>query len=207
MELDELKKSWQMLDKKLESAPVTDTDRLAELMTDNRLGANQGLRRLIRVHQWSLYGGGTVILLLLVVGYIHARKLADFPALRTHLMLDFFALGGAMAILCDHYTYRFLRAIRIAEMTVVEVSRRMARYRRFVYYELWALAIWALMFNTLSYWSYGWYTLPCKVQIFLVGIILLLDVLLIGGFYHKMIFRPLKQTERHLKQMEGLCTK
>lgn len=207
MELDELKKSWQTLDKKLESTPVTDADRLAELMTDNRLGANQGLRRLIRAHQWSLYGGGAVILLMLVVGYLQARKLPDFPALRTHLLLDFFALGGAMAILCDHYTYRFLRAIRIAEMTVVEVSRRMARYRRFVHYELWALAVWVLMFTALSYWSYGWYTLPWQAQLCLVGIILMLDVLLIGWFYHKMIFKPLKQTERHLKQMEGLCTK
>lgn len=207
MELDELKKSWQTLDKKLESVPVTDTERLTELMTDNRLGANQGLRRLIRTHQWSLYGGGSVILLMLVAGYLYARQKPDFPSLRTHLLLDFFALGGAMAIFWDHYTYRFLRAIRIAEMTVVEVSRRMASYRRFVYYELWALTVWTLMFNAIGYWTYGWYRLPCLAQWIIVGFILVCDVLFIGWFYHKIIFKPLKQTEHHLKQMEELCNK
>ena len=39
MELDELKKSWQTLDKKLESVAVTDTDRLTELITNNAAAA------------------------------------------------------------------------------------------------------------------------------------------------------------------------
>ena len=207
MELDELKKSWQTLDKKLESVAVTDTDRLSELITNNRLGANQGLQRLLRNHWWSFYGGGSLILLLLVLGYWEASTHADFPALRTHILTDFFAAGGFLGILWDRYTYRFIRSIRIAEMSVAEVSRRMAHYRRIVYYELWALSAFVFLFNILTYWINGWYELSASMQAIILGTTLLLDALFIGGIYWKIIFKPLKQTERHLKQLEELCAR
>lgn len=206
MELDELKKSWQTFGKALEQASVTDADRLASLMARYRQGANQGLARLAKVQQWSIYGGGLVFLLIVVLGYLYAFSQEEFPALRTHVLPDFMALTLIAAVAWDCFTYRHLRRIRVDEMPVAEVARRVSRFRRLVRYEVWGIVIWATLFTAIYYWYSRFYLLPWEAQLFLLGILVLFEAGFIFFIYRRLIYKQLRKVEKHVHQMEDICT-
>ena len=72
MELDELKKSWNRLDKQLQREPMTDEKQIARLVERYKGATGQSLKRLQRFQWWSIYGGGTLMALLLVLGFTYA---------------------------------------------------------------------------------------------------------------------------------------
>ena len=64
----------------------------------------------------------------------------------------------------DWKTYLWNKNTLVDEMPVAEVSRRMSTFRYWTHYEVWAVAIWTIVFTALFYWVMDYYMLPLGVQ-------------------------------------------
>ena len=207
MELDELKKSWNRLDKQLQREPMTDEKQIARLVERYKGATGQSLKRLQRFQWWSIYGGGTLMALLLVLGFTYAVGQEDpSQQLRNYIELAFLLLTILVAVGWDLHTYRWIKRIAIDELPVVEVIRRMRKLRRWTRYEIAGICIWTVAFNALTYWAYRWNLLHPTMQLCGGLLILLMEALFIYYIYKKMVYKPLDDMESNLDKLKDVCT-
>lgn len=206
MELNELKKSWNVLDEQLKAHPIASEEQISRIVQQCRQDAKHNLNQLQRFQQWSLCGGGAVLLLIIAAGLFLTTYIDNTTQLAKHyLLMGFLVITALVAITWDWITYRQVARIRIDTMPVAEVARRIHHFRRYIYYELWGIGTWLLLFSAIYYWYreiYLWTTLS---QCIWIGCILLSDALLISLLYKKKVFKPLRRTETHLKKLHDVC--
>ena len=200
MELDELKKSWNALDAQLQKEPIADEQQIKELIANYKTNTRHSLGRLVFLQRFSLGIGAVGLAIILLIWLLlptfgfneHLQnKIAIFLAFITVTIL-----GGMW---WDWKTYLWNKNTLVDEMPVAEVSRRMSTFRYWTHYEVWAVAIWTIVFTALFYWVMDYYMLPLGVQAVLLICYIIWDVILIYFIYKRLIYKHLDNIKKNIE--------
>ena len=208
MELDELKKSWNVVDTQLDKKVLVDEQEITKLISSGKADTQKHLGRLNLVQRLSLCVGGG-LLLLLILAWIWVPELigAKEGILRRGIILLAFLVASLIVgLLWDWKTLRYLKSIRIDEMSIVEVSRRMNTFRRRMRNEVIAVCIWAVVFNALYYWTMGYYQAPPATQAWIITLLLAADILIIYILYKKVMYKYINGIRKNIEELKDICT-
>ena len=67
MELDELKKSWNVLDKQLQKEPIANEKQITKLIAEYKTNTRKSLGRLVVIQRLSIGVGATGLALLVLI--------------------------------------------------------------------------------------------------------------------------------------------
>lgn len=207
MELDELKKSWNALNEQLQKEPIADEGQISRMIETCRTRNKKSLRHLLGVQRFSL-GIGIVFSLFLIVLWIWLPESGLSPdALnKVILTLAFTSVSLAIGIWWDLKTYRWIKSIRIDEMSIVEVSRHMVTLRRWTRNEVMAAGTWILAFNGLMFWVADYHQASFIVQATIWAVYLFWDTLVFYIVYKKIIYKHLNNIKQNIEELKDVCT-
>ncbi len=207
MELDELKKSWHALNEQLEKEPVADEKRIEELIARYKSKTRKSLGHLALTQRFSI-GIGIVALLILPLTWLCLPALGLDERFQSKVIafLLFITASLIAGIWWDRKTYRQSKAIRIDEMSVAEVSRRITAFRQWTKYEIIALSAWVILFNILNYWVMDYHLLSAGKQQAIIAILVAFNVILIYLFYKHFVYKHLNNIKKNIEELKDICT-
>lgn len=207
MELDELKKSWNALDKQLQKEPIADEKQISRLIEICRTKYKSNMRHLIGVQRFSL-GVGIAFSLFLIALWVWLPESGLSPDTRSKVIvtLVFLLLSLSVGLWWDLKTYRWTKSIRIDEMSIVEVSRRMVVLRNWTRYEMITAFVWVLAFNALIFWVTDCYQAPVLAQVTTWVFYLVWDALVFYIVYKKFIYKYLNNIKQNIEELKDVCT-
>lgn len=208
MELDELKKSWNALDKHLQKSPVTDAGQLAELITTYRTRASKSLKSISNLQRASIATGVVVALLLMSIIAFAGLQEIENPQVRIKVLVftAFIAITIIGGLWWDIKVYQWIKNIHVDEMPVVEVSRRITTFKRWTKHEVVAICIWAVLFNGLYYWLMNFYNAPALLQALIIMLFIVCDTLIIYLLYKKVLYKHLDNINKNIEELKDICT-
>ena len=208
MELDELKKSWNALDKHLQKSPVTDARQLAELITTYRTRASKSLKSISNLQRASIAIGIVVALLLMSIIAFAGLQEIENPQVRIKVLVftAFIAITIIGGLWWDIKVYQWIKNIHVDEMPVVEVSRRITTFKRWTKHEVVAICIWAVLFNGLYYWLMNFYNDPALLQALIIMLFIVCDTLIIYLLYKKVLYKHLDNINKNIEELKDICT-
>lgn len=207
MELDELRKSWNVLDKQLQKEPIANEKQITKLIAEYKTNTRKSLGRLVVIQRLSIGVGATGLALLVLIWLLmptfgfnaHIQsKIAAF--------LAFIAISIIAGMWWDWKTYRWNKATRIDEMSVSEVSRRMTIFRQWTKYEVIAISAWIVLFNALNYWVMEYHLASPGLQAALITLFVVFDALIIYILYKKIIYKHLNNIKTNIEELKDICT-
>ena len=207
MELDELKKSWNVLDKQLQKEPIANEKQITKLIAEYKTNTRKSLGRLVVIQRLSIGVGATGLALLVLIWLLmptfgfnaHIQsKIAAF--------LAFIAISIIAGMWWDWKTYSWNKATRIDEMRVSEVSRRMTIFRQWTKYEVIAISAWIVLFNALNYWVMEYHLASPGLQAALITLFVVFDALIIYILYKKIIYKHLNNIKTNIEELKDICT-
>lgn len=207
MELDELKKSWNILDAQLQKEPIANEGQIKELIASYKANTRKSLGRLVTIQRLSIGAGAlawAIILLLWLL--LPSFGFNEHLLCKTVVVLAFITASIIAGIWWDWKTYRWNKGTRIDEMSVAEVSRRMNIFRQWTKYEVIAISVWAVLFNVLNYWVMEYYRASAGIQAILITFFVIFDALIIYILYKKMIYKHLNNIKKNIEELEDICT-
>jgi len=205
MELDDLKKSWNVLDKQLQKENIVDEKQITELIAKYQSGVTKGINGLTGLQKLSLIvGGGMVLVLVLTlvidVMFFNAIRLT----IKEIIMGVFVAISIFGGFWWDWRTYNFSRSIKVAEAPTVKIIEQVNEFRKKVKYELIAISIWIVLFFGLYYWMMDYYTQPFTVQLaFIFGSFVVISIAMYF-IYKKLIYKHLDDIDKNLSELKEL---
>jgi len=204
MELDDLKKSWSVLDKQLQKEAIVDKERIAKLIARYKKNATNELDKIKSFQRTSLI---VAILLFLMMGAAVVVDTGFFAELKMTIKvitMTVFVVGSViLGLWWDIKTYRFSRNTHVAEMSTIQAMQRMDLFRRWSVMELRIALCWAVVFFALYYWFRDFYTQPLVSQLsFFAFTFASIIVLLI--FIQKRIFKHLNEIKKNLDEIKEL---
>lgn len=207
MELDELKKSWNVLNEQLQKEPVTDEKQLTALIASYKKSAHGSLMRLTILQRLSLgIGALGLIILLLIWLLMPTFGFNEHTQMKIAALLAFIAVSIMAGLWWDWKTFRWSKSIRVDEMSVADVSLRTTTLRRWTGYEVIAISLWVVIFNSLYYWIMEYHLAPIAVQAVFITCIVLVDTLVIYFFYKKMVYKHLNNIKKNIEELKDICT-
>ena len=207
MELDELKKSWNALGAQLQKTSIADERQIKELIANYKRSTRHSLERIIRLQRFSIGAGVIALAVLVLIGcLLPAFDCNEYLQNKNIVFLAFIAVSILGGIWWDRKVYLWTKNTRVDEMSVAEVSRRMNTFRGWTRYEVWAAAIWAILFTALVYWAMDFHTMPLGIQIILLGCFAIGDAIVIYFIYKKMVYKHLDNIKKNIEELEDICT-
>lgn len=124
MELDELQKSWEVLDNRLKKNELIDEQTLSKLISERKKQTHRSMNKIL------LYAKTTLIL-----GFLALIGLGFYLITGNHNDKEFFLWLFIWIMLCigmvwDSMGYMYLRSINIEKMPLVRVIKKMTAYHR-----------------------------------------------------------------------------
>lgn len=208
MELDELKKSWHVVDTQLDKKALVNEQEMAKLISSGKANTQRDLGRLNLIQRISLYVGGG-LLLLLIPAWILAPDFMESQSNLTRkviVLLTFLAISLIAGLLWDWKTFQSLKSIRIDEMSIVEVSRRMNVFQRHMRCETIAASVWVILFNALNFWVMGYHQASPTTQALVIALLLMADILIIYILYKKVMYRYINNIRKNIEELKDICT-
>ena len=208
MELDELKKSWHVVDTQLDKKALVNEQEMAKLISSGKANTQRDLGRLNLIQRISLYVGGG-LLLLLIPAWILAPDFMESQSNLTRkviVLLTFLAISLIAGLLWDWKTFQSLKSIRIDEMSIVEVSRRMNVFQRHMRCETIAASVWVVLFNALNFWVMGYPQASPTTQALVIALLLMADILIIYILYKKVMYRYINNIRKNIEELKDICT-
>lgn len=204
MELDDLKKSWNVLDKQLQKENIVDEKQIAELIAKYQAGAKKGLNSLSGFQKNSLIVAVILILFIAAAILVDTSFLKELKITVKVVAMFFFALITVCAgFWWDMKTYRFARETKVAEMSTVEVIERMNKFKGWTRIEFKIIPFWAIAFFILYYWLRDFHTQPMISQIvFIIGSLVIVCIVML--VLHKMLFKHLNEIDKNLEELKEL---
>lgn len=207
MELEELKKSWQTLDKHLQNQDITTEERVTELIACYKHKAERKLGNLMSLQRISLCIG---LFILIAIGTICLLlpSLIDNTDTRTKLqvVLIFLAVTLIAGGSWDWRTYRYMQQTRVDLLPIAEVSRRIVKLRLWTRQEVAAISLWVLLFGGIYYWAMEFYHLPTLIQAVIIGVFILFEATVIWLLYQHLIYKNLNQIKKDIEDLKDICT-
>lgn len=209
MELDELKKSWNALDRQLQKEPIADERQIAELIARCKANTRKGIGKLIGVQRFSI-GVGVVFISLLLTIWLLPLFFQDSTYWQQQfnilILILFFGASILAGLFWDYKCYRWLKNTRIEEMPIVTISQRMTRFRQWAKYEVIAISIWTVLFNALYYWVMGFHKSSWQLQVIVISLFAVLDATTIYLLYKKLIYKHLNNIKQNIEELKDVCT-
>ncbi|WP_075317453.1 hypothetical protein [Bacteroides togonis] len=206
MELEELKKSWQTLDKHLQNQDITTEERVTELIACYKHKAERKLGNLMSLQRISLCIG---LFILIAIGTICLLlpSLIDNTDTRTKLqvVLIFLAVTLIAGGSWDWRTYRYMQQTRVDLLPIAEVSRRIVKLRLWTRQEVAAISLWVLLFGGIYYWAMEFYHLPTLIQAVIIGVFILFEATVIWLLYQHLIYKNLNQIKKDIEDLKDIC--
>lgn len=207
MELEELKKSWQTLDRHLQTQNITTEERVAALVESYQRKTKRRLGNILSLLRASLAIG---IVLLVIIGAIAVLLPAwydnEATLLKLQVVLAFIALTLLVGGCWDWWTYRYIQQTRVDLLPIAEVSRRIVRLRLWTRQEAAAISLWVLLFGGIYYWGMEFYRLPAHVQAVILGVFVLFEAAIIYLLYQKLIYKNLNKIKKDIEDLKDVCT-
>lgn len=204
MELDDLKKSWNALDKQLQKENIVDEKQIAELIAKYQAGAKRGLDSLSGFQKMSLVIATLIFLLFGVIILVDTSFLSELKlTAKVITMSVFILLTLVFGFWWDIKTYRFGRDTKVAEMSTVEVIERMNTFRRWTNLEFRLMPFWGIIFFALYFWLMDYHTQPLVAQVsFLIASVVITTIIIV--IFYKKIFKHLNEINKNLKELKEL---
>ena len=200
MELDDLKKSWSVLDKQLQKENIIDEDQVSKLIAKYQAGAKKNMNSITDFQKTSLIAGGAI-----AVGAIIATSIINgvTVGLKEIVLASYVLIAIVFGLLWDIKTYRWIRNINIEEMPTVKVIERINTFRKLMQYEAIAAGIWIVIFLALFYWVQGFYTYPVAKQLAFLFMMLFIMAGVIYFLYSK-IGRHIDDVKKNMEELKEL---
>ena len=194
MELEELKKSWQTLDKHLQNRDITTEERVTELIACYKHKAERKLGNLMSLQRISLCIG---LFILIAIGTICLLlpSLIDNTDTRTKLQVVLIFLAVTL-----------IAGGRVDLLPIAEVSRRIVKLRLWTRQEVAAISLWVLLFGGIYYWAMEFYHLPTLIQAVIIGVFILFEATVIWLLYQHLIYKNLNQIKKDIEDLKDICT-
>lgn len=163
--------------------------------------------RLVSLQRISLLTGALVLIAFVLVS-LFLSSIFENDRLQDKISALLIFIGASMlaGLWWDWKTYRWIHQIRIDEMPIVEVSRRMNVLRQWFRHETAAICIWIVAFNVLNYWAMDYYQAPAGKQVVLIALFLIIDAFLIYLLYKRFIFKHLNNIKKNIEELKDICT-
>lgn len=204
MELDDLKKSWNVLDKQLQKETIVDEKQIAELIAKYQNNASKGLNEVTRFQKKSLIIAIPLILLMVFIILYDTAFLSNLKITAKVVSMFIYAiLTLIFGFWWDLKTYRFSRNTKIAEMSTVEAMERMDTFRKWMSVEFKIIPIWSIGFFALYYWLRDYHTQPLMTQV-VFAIFSAITIVGIMLFVHKKLFKHLNEVKKNLDEIKEL---
>lgn len=205
MELNDLKKTWDILDKQLQKENLVDENQVSELITKYKIGAGKGIKR-IRKWQKLSVGIGIGMLVLMLLGFIFSSTLSSWGYLnpKVYSILIFLIITLIGGMWWDMKSYNMIRKIRVDEMPVITVIKEINTFKKWVKYEFIIVSGWIVIFFALYYWNMDIYRLPIMKQLILISIFLIVTFVLVFFIYKKLIYNNLEDVQKNLNELKDL---
>ncbi len=190
MELDELKKTWNLMDEQLKDKQLIRDEDISLLISKAGNSINDLGRFITR----------GILASLIIIAYFVITSLLDHR-------LDWFfitlLIAAVPALGWDIHTTRYLRKTRMDEMPLVSVIARINRYYRWMIWEGIVGVIFVITIATAYFFDRGiWTFAPSMILLFFLiwGSIM--------GFlywmYQKRIMNRLREIRKNLKELKEL---
>lgn len=207
MELDELKKSWNALNEQLQKEPIADEKQITELIASCKGNTRKSLGHLVILQRLSI-GVGAIALVILTLIWLLLPTLGISEHIQGKItaFLIFIVISMLVGIWWDWKTYRWSRATHIDEMSVAEVSRRIAIFRQWTKHEVIAASVWIILFNILNYWVMGYHLKSAGTQAALITFFVVFDAVIMYILYKKIIYKHLNNINKNIEELKDICT-
>lgn len=207
MELDELKKSWNVLNEQLKKEPIADEEQISGIIAEYRANTRKSIGHLSGWQRFSI-GIGVAGLALLLVIYLlpSVFHISGEWQPKINTLVMFVGISILIGIWWDHKNYRWIKNTKVDEMPVAMVSRRMSNFRRWMKYEIIAISVWVIVFNVLNYWVMGYYKASFGIQAMLIAFFIVCDVAIIYLLYKKVAYKYLNDIRKNIDELEDICS-
>lgn len=118
MDLDNIKKSWQETDIK----PRIDKDKIQRILDNRGKGAFDALLKYDKLFFWLLIP-------CFFLGVLFSFFIHPLPGI-------FYSVLVIIGFFWQIYKIKFLRKINISEMGIIEVSKQITKYKKYIVYEI-----------------------------------------------------------------------
>lgn len=205
MEIDELKKSWSVLNEQLSSSKLVNEQIVNSLIMERKSKANSGINKIAGWGKFSLLVG-VVMSAACVFFCILLPKLGLSAEVlnNIHTFLFFLVPSLVLGFWWDLKCYMWVRDTNIEEMSILTVVGRMNKFKLWTRNEIVAVAIWIAIALSLVYYLFEFYTLPLISQVVMVSLWIIL--LPITGYliYKKLIYDNLDEVKRNIAEINEL---
>ena len=208
MELNELKKSWNVLDNQTDQHPLVSEEEMKRLIAAGKTDTRQKLGHLNLWQRTSLYVGIVMLCLIIPICLWTPDWMADGENSRQRIicLLAFLAISAIAGLIWDWKTYRWLQSIQVDRMSVVEVSRRMITFRRCMRNEVIGACFWVVIFNAINFWVMGYHQAPPATQVLVIALLAAADILIIYILYKKVMFKYFNDIRKNIEELKDICT-
>lgn len=206
MELDELKKSWNALNEQLQKEPIADEKQITELIARYKGNTRKSLGRIAGLQRISIGIGAIGLAVIVLVWFLLPTIfINEHTQNKIAALLVFITISVIAGLWWDWKTYVWNKGTHIDEMSVAEVSRRMATFRQWAKYEVIAISSWVILFNILNYWLMEYHLKSMAMQVALISFFVVFDTLVIYLLY-KMIYKHLNNINKNIEELKDICT-
>lgn len=190
MELEELKKSWNIFDEHLKGKKILKEEDLNRLIRH----AGKGIHAIARLNLQLLLISVPILLLFLADVWFSGKL---------NVFYIIIILSWIPAFCWDIFILRFLRRTRVDEMPPVEVIGRVNRIHRWMIRERMIAVGYLLLLAILSFiywqvWQYG--VVPVLFLMFLWGG----GLALILWIYRKKVLNRIREIKKNLNELKEL---
>ncbi len=190
MELDDLKKTWNLIDEQLKDKELIREEDINRLITK----AGSGIHDLGRFITRSLVISGIIIAYFIITSIFADQRDWFFTLL---LIVAFPAIGW------DVFTTRYLRNTRVDTLPLVDVITRINRYYRWMIWEGFVGIAFVLGVATFYFIDKGiWLFAPSMILLFFF--VWALVLLLLYWVYQKKIMRRIREIRKNLNELKEL---
>ncbi|WP_321480804.1 hypothetical protein [uncultured Bacteroides sp.] len=205
MELDDLKKSWNILDERLQKDHLINEEKLAKAISEYKKNTKSGIKRLATWQKISITIGVIFIPLIILLWVVLPSAICshEYKKPITALCI-FFSLTIIAGIGWDFKTYLWTHNTKIDEMPILLVAKRMNKFSQWMKYEVIAISVWTVAFTGLYYWVMKLYSHSLVFQIFIVSLLAIIDIFIIYIVYKKLIYNNLNNIKKNIDELKEL---
>lgn len=190
MDLDELKKTWNLMDEQLKDKKLVRDEDITSLISK----AGNG------IHDLGRFITRGIIASLIIIAYFMVTAWLDH---RIDWIFTTLVIAAIPALGWDIHTTRYLRKTRMDEMPLVSVIARINRYYRWMIWEGILGVIFITTVATIYFFDRGiWTYAPMRILLFFLVWACVIGFLY--WMYQKRIMSRLREISKNLNELKEL---
>lgn len=205
-ELDQLKKSWNLLNEEIQDKEFVTNEQLQEIINSCKKQAQRSVNRLNKFQMVSLGIGFVASLSFIILCVVLPQmEMSNTGRIKAIVAIPFFALTLVGGMYWDLKTYRFLLSMKVDELPVLDIIRKIQIFRKWAQREVMAIIIWIFLFMGLYYWLGDVYQQSLVGQIVFFAFSFVLDAFMLYFIYKKLVFNPIHDIKQNMDELNRLA--